>query len=134
MTIKEKKEFLNSYKLINSEINRLLAECESYRELAKRISPTYSDAPKTLNNTSKLETAVEKIIELEHEMDKKVDQLQKKREEIEQAIQTVKNPTLEEVLKRKYINGQTWEQIAVDMNYSWRQTIRLHGKALEKMS
>ena len=29
--------------------------------------------------------------------------------------------------------GETWEKIAVDMNYSWRQVVRLHGKALREI-
>lgn len=134
MTIKEKKEFLNSYKLINSEINRLLSECESYRELAKKITPTYSDTPKSQNTNSKIEIAVEKIATLESEINNKIIELLVKKEQIEKAISAINNTTLEEVLKRKYINCQTWEQIAVDMNYSWRQVIRLHGQALSKMS
>lgn len=43
-----------------------------------------------------------------------------------------------EVLKRRYLQGQTWEQIAVSMGYSERQVLRIHGRALrsfgEKMS
>ena len=33
--------------------------------------------------------------------------------------------------KTGYIKGMTWEQIAVEMNYSYRNTTRLHGYALK---
>jgi len=36
------------------------------------------------------------------------------------------------VLFSKYIEKKTFEVIATEMNYSWRQTIRLHGIALKK--
>ena len=36
-----------------------------------------------------------------------------------------------EVLFEKYINLKTWEQVCVDINYSWMQTHRYHRRALE---
>ncbi len=57
-------------------------------------------------------------------------ELWKKREEIEATIQEVGDTTLMAVLHRRYIQGQTFELIAVEMSYSWRHTIRLHGEAL----
>lgn len=133
MTIKEKKEFLSSYKLINSEINRLLSERERYYALATKITTTYSDMPTAHSNTSKVESAIEKITVLENKMDKKIDELTQQKEKIEKAITTVNDKTLEEILKRKYINCQTWEEIAVDMNYCYMHICRLHGQALKKM-
>ena len=35
------------------------------------------------------------------------------------------------LLYQRYINGKTFEQIAVDMHYSWRQIVRIHGQALQ---
>ena len=52
------------------------------------------------------------------------------RQRVEDAIQTVMDGTLREVLTQRYILGKRWEQIAVDMNYSWRRIYQLHGKAL----
>ena len=34
------------------------------------------------------------------------------------------------VLMSYYIDGKTWEQTAVDLHYSWRQVMRIHGHAL----
>lgn len=36
-----------------------------------------------------------------------------------------------DVLFEKYIKLKTWEQVCVDINYSWMQTHRYHRKALE---
>lgn len=38
------------------------------------------------------------------------------------------------LLRLRYIDGRTWEQIAVRMGYSFRQILRMHGTALENMS
>ena len=39
-----------------------------------------------------------------------------------------------EIITRRYLICQTWEQIADIMNYSVRQVTRIHHKALAKMS
>lgn len=51
---------------------------------------------------------------------------------IERAIDSLE-PTLRCLLRYKYIQGMTWEEICVEMDYSWRQIHRLHSKALEML-
>ena len=42
---------------------------------------------------------------------------------------------IERVIARyRYIDGLHWEQICVKINYSWRQTHRLHAKMIEKLA
>ena len=51
-------------------------------------------------------------------------------------IMTIDDPlsrTYYEILLLRYIEGCTWEQIAVHINYSFRHTVRLHGTALKRM-
>jgi DNA-directed RNA polymerase specialized sigma subunit len=56
-----------------------------------------------------------------------------KKKEIERVIETVGDFTLQTLLKYRYIDGLTWEQTAVNMEYCYMQVCRLHGKALEKI-
>ena len=35
------------------------------------------------------------------------------------------------IMERRYLQGQSWERIACDTDYSWRQVMRLHAKALK---
>lgn len=37
------------------------------------------------------------------------------------------------MLRRRYIEGMTWEEVCVAMNYSWRQVHRYHAMALQKL-
>lgn len=50
--------------------------------------------------------------------------------EIIRAVERVENPTLRAVLVARYINFKTWEQIAVELSYSYMHVCRLHGRAL----
>ena len=55
------------------------------------------------------------------------------RDEIEAAIRTVPEERLRTLLRFRHINGWTLERIAGEMNYSYMQICRLHGKALSEM-
>ena len=63
----------------------------------------------------------------------KINQLAAVRIEIERAIGTVQDDTQRRLLRRKYINGLTLEQIAVEMHYSYVHTCRIHGYALSNI-
>lgn len=62
----------------------------------------------------------------------KVAELADRMAEIEQAIEPLA-PTERTIIRLHYFQGLTWEQVAVEMNYTWRHVHRLHGKALEKL-
>ena len=52
---------------------------------------------------------------------------------VEQAIDTLEQR--ERVLMRyRYIQGLTWEEICVAMHYSWRQVHRIHASALQQLA
>lgn len=50
--------------------------------------------------------------------------------EVERIISQVDNKEYRQILHRKYIETNTWERIAVEMNYTYRWITRLHGRAL----
>lgn len=60
------------------------------------------------------------------------DQLNAQLLEIEKAIKTLES--IERTLVRLYyIDGLTWEEVAVEIGYCWSQTHRYHASALEKL-
>ncbi|MBE6809250.1 MAG: hypothetical protein E7524_07265 [Ruminococcaceae bacterium] len=62
-----------------------------------------------------------------------IEKSQKIRTEIEEKISAVDDELLSELLFQKYVFGHTLEQVGYIINYSKRQTERLHRKALEKL-
>ena len=124
MTSQEKKAYLERYKEADREIDRLCEELSRWRARATKITPALSqETAGGREEGNQVELAVEKI-------NTKIDELLIIRQRVEDAIQTVMDGTLREVLTQRYILGKRWEQIAVDMNYSWRRIYQLHGKAL----
>lgn len=51
---------------------------------------------------------------------------------IEQAIEKLE-PTQRLLVRLYYIDGLTWEQVAVEIGYCWRQTHRIHSAALKRL-
>ena len=134
MTTKEKKEYLKRYRKIDREVNQLLMEKDEIFSLGTKITPTYSDMPKGTGENNKTQSTIEKLEEQEEKINKKIDLLYEVKEDIEKALHTVEDDTLRVLLRYRYINGLTWEEIAVTMNYDYRWILRLHGKALNELT
>lgn len=66
------------------------------------------------------------------EYQKQISECEKLRNEIEDKINLVDDAILREVLFLKYACGKNLLEVSYIINYSLRQTERLHKKALEK--
>lgn len=130
MDYQEKVNFLKRYKQIDDEINQLLLEKSEIFSLGTKVTPTYSDMPKGMGESDKVQSTVEKLGDLEKRINDKIDEWYEAKLDIEKAIHTVESDKLRLLLRYRYINGWTFEQIAVQMHYTWRQINRLHKKAI----
>lgn len=133
MTNQEKKEILQQYRLAEMEEQRLEHEIERWRSRAERMTAGYSKAPAGGADGRSMEHTLERLGELAVELTQQRDKLIRLRREIGAAIDTVPDARLQELLRLRYIEGLSFEQIAVRLDYSWRQVIRLHGAALSKV-
>lgn len=77
-----------------------------------------------------LDAAVANLVDTERQVSSEVAKLCKLETEIACTIDRMQEP-YRTLLYERYINGKTWEQIAVDMHYSYRGVTKMHGKALQ---
>lgn len=63
--------------------------------------------------------------------DRQIEKLEQTRAEILQVIGQVEDNTLATLLTEYYVNDKTWEEVAVQIDKSWRWTMNLHSKALK---
>ena len=49
-------------------------------------------------------------------------------------INGLSNPIHVRILRKRYIDGKTFEEIAVALHYTYRHVTRLHGSALQEFS
>ncbi len=128
-----KKEFLNQYLNAQKEIGIKLDQIAKLRELSTKITQTLTPDKVKSNSDNRLESSVSKIVDMEREIGASLDKLEKVRLQVENAISSMKNENLRRILEMHYINGYSFEQIAVKEHYSYRHATRLHGIALQQL-
>jgi DNA-directed RNA polymerase specialized sigma subunit len=134
MTNKDKIKHLKRYVLLDKEIDRKLEEVSRLRSKLTKITTVPSPLPKGGGSIyGKTEEILVKIVDLEHEIDADVDRLVDMKKSIENAIAAVEDDRERLLLQYRYLDGRTFEEIAVQMHYSWRQTHRLHSRALTNL-
>lgn len=149
------KEYLKQYRTIASKLRAIDVMIAEIREELSNIGlvsirspwpdgqphgsgttdPTGSLASRAADTGTeeRREALKEQLLDLEVRELRARSDLWKKRVEIEETLSMVLDPTYHDILHRRYVEGQTFELIAVELNYSWRHTVRLHGEALMAM-
>ena len=75
---------------------------------------------------------VARIRDMQIVINKEWDQLLDLRKEARDQIMQLEDGRFRAVLTERYLNNKRWEQIEVDMNYTYRNIIKIHGKALQQ--
>lgn len=128
------KEYLKQYRTLDGKINAKLQHLEELKAKALYISPSTENAG-SWNSLprSRVEEITDNIMQLQKEINDKIDRLVNLERKIRRAIDKLADDKMREVLEYHYINGMTLEQTAVKMNYSYRQICRIHGEALAEI-
>lgn len=77
---------------------------------------------------------IARLDELIRDTNREWDELIEMREQAKSFISKLESATQQEVLTKRYIQNKRWEQIAVEMNITWRHTFRIHRAALDGFS
>ncbi len=142
-----KREYLQQYQLIQQEIQRLLSEKSRWEELARQVFPIPAHradiqflvppnllspalAGQSFISSDRALRARENIFLWETRIAQEVDGLLSLRRAIDDAIRGLPDPESQLVLKYRYIDGLTIEEIASQMHYCERHISRLHESAL----
>ena len=126
--------YLSRYRRLSKRIDRLLEEQSRWREMALKVTPVLSQTPGGGESGSPIERPMDKVLEIDEEINREIDELQTVRQEIRAALNQLEDESLKLLMEYRYIDGLTWEQIAVKMNYCWRQVCRKHGQALTQIT
>ena len=131
------KEYLSQIRTLETRIKSIDSEIEALRdEVGSLRSPWPDGQPHGSGVTNPVEAEAVKLADrlqqLETEQIKTRGRLWIQRMRIIDDIGRIQDNTAVALLTAKYVNGDTFEQIAVDIGYSYRQVLRKHGEALEK--
>jgi len=130
MTVEEKKIILKDYKHIADRVDSLNRQLARWRSVAYSLSSPMGASARGGDNY-KLETVIDRIGEIEQELEYNARELGELEQCIKRAIVRIKNKTLRDIIIIRYIDGErNWDIIGDRIGYSKRHAIRLHGTAL----
>ena len=124
----KKKEYLKSYRRAVKREKDILDEIQRLRSDKMFPSVVNDGMPKgsSQSDLSDYIAILDEQIEL-----LKAERLEKARcyQKIERQIRQIKNEDEQEVLRLRYIIGLKWEEVALNMSYSWKHIHRIHSSA-----
>lgn len=127
------KQYLSQISRLDRMIKNKMTELSQYRDLACGLSAvTNEERVLSSPDFDKMTGKVAKILEMEQKIDSLIDEYVDKKNLIVSQIDSMENETYYQILFSRYIEKKTFEKIADEMSYSWRQIIRLHGRALQE--
>lgn len=126
------KEELSSFKWAYKRVEDTLKEYEDYKLRAEKMTTLISDNPAHSNKVSdKVGDNASAMADIESEYQGRWLQAEQEKNKIEKRLEIVKEP-YRTLLIARYVKLKTFEEIAVDMGYSYDRTIHLHGEALKE--
>lgn len=126
------KLYLNQIYRLDEIIKNKREEIIQLEAMAESITvATDKENVKSSGNKDKIGTAVAKIVDLQEEYLDILNEFLEKRKTIISQIENIEKIEFYNVLCRRYIQYKTFEEIAVEMDYSYRQITRIHGNALQ---
>jgi len=127
------KEYLGQAYRLDQRINSKLEQVTLLNALATKCTTTLSDMPRNPNQaTARMADVVDKIIDLQAEINHDIDALVDLKRDMVRIIKAVENTEYQTILELRYLCFKHWEQIAVEMDYELRYVFKLHGRALEQ--
>lgn len=133
MTYEEKVRWLRRYQESLRREKELAEEVERLHSEAYRVTPLLSGMPGGASDGQALPRAVEGIVKAKQELQAQINQCGYIRREVVAALEQVTNARDHEILRRRYLLGQRWEEIAVEMHLEYRWVTRRHRRTVESM-
>lgn len=127
------KEYLRQAYRLDQKINSDIAEAARLREMASGVGSPGLEEHYNPNRPTEAPFArtLEKVWEMEQEINDEIDKLVDLKEQIRTVIDKVENPDEQMVLRYRYIHNYTWEQIGDALFADERTIRRWHGRGLQ---
>ena len=125
------KQYMNRVRRVDKEIQALDRLILKTRESVESITQKYdSDGAQSTKNPHKYD----RLVELESLVDEKIQEQLNLKAETLITIAKLKDRRQRIVLTEYYLEMKTWEQVAVDIGYTYQHTMRIHGYALKTIA
>lgn len=132
MTFDEKKAYLRRAYRLDRRIRSHVAELEILRSMLGSIG---GSAPDGLQHSPRFSGSGEtnkliRAIDLEDQLKREIAEMGQRWKEIHDTIEAVSNIDERLILRLRYIQGYTWDEIGAELHYSRSQVFRIHDAAI----
>lgn len=131
------KEYLQTVYYLEKDIQAKQLNLDTIKQLSTNIqSPKITDTPTTPNSktpSSHIEIYVRKIMELEDQIKEQKCILNDVCADILDTIDQIDDYNYQNILIMRYLNHNSWQEIADSLGYCKRQIYRMHNHALDIM-
>lgn len=124
-------EYLSQIEKLKKQITRRQLELEEYVILVHGISAVgISERVKSSGSGDRICNDIVRIDEMTKEYLNLIDDYKTKKDTIIEQIESIPGNARSDVLYQRYVDRLKFEQIAINVNYSYKQTRRIHNRAL----
>ena len=133
MTKEELKKQLHRYRDLKAEYEQIALELEKVEAFMTAPKGTNWDGmPRGSGGGDPLLGVVTYHLTLKERYEAKLQELAEAQNIVEAMIDGLESRE-RKLMRHRYIEGLSWEEVCVAMCYSWRQTHNIHGAALDKI-
>lgn len=130
------KERLRKYVTLRQEVLNLEARVrEKEHEMVSLRSPSLEGLPTAKGKTSSpVEDAVASLVDLQAKYVRRLEVMYREQSAIEEAVASLSDSVERQLMRARYLDGQTWEEVCETIGYSWSQVHRIHARALQNIA
>lgn len=125
------KEYLQQVKLADIKMLQRVNQLKEVRQSISYISGIDYSKDRVQSSPHAGNTQIEKLVDLEAEVNKLIDETVAAKHKIITEIQMLDNADYVQLLYKRYIEYKPFETIASEMFLSYYRTCHLHGEALQ---
>ena len=127
------KRQLHRYRELEAERIQIAQELERVEDFMKGPRGANLDGmPRSSGVGDPVLGVVSQRISLQERYRQQLEKLAAVQAAIEDMIENLE-PMERTLMRHRYIEGMTWEEVCVAIGYSWRQTHNIHAKALDTL-
>lgn len=134
MTDQDKKRWLWRYRESLEKEKALRADLQEQESRAVKMTAALTGMPGGKSLNDKIPAAVERILALQDELLKQVDECNSCRKDVGLVIDAIEDTRLQTIFRYRYILGETWEVIAESLNLSSKWVRKLHEDYLQRLT
>lgn len=125
------RQYLMQLKKIDTVINNKLIELSRWKEVALSITPNIGgDRVQSSGNQQKMACAIEKYIDIDREINDRIDALYKTKQEILNTIEQLPEPEYD-ILHKIYVQNKTLYEVSSERDIAYSSVTAIHGRALK---